>query len=86
MALTSSTNSFFNTVALRSIENPQMPRITPRSTAQSYLFQKVIPGGAIAPGTQRMPLGCPTSIPCLTPNEITIIEEWILDGAPPPIP
>jgi hypothetical protein len=82
MALTTSTNSFFNTVALRSIENPQMPRITPRSTAQSYLFQKIIPGGAIAPGTERMPQGGPF----LSASEITIIENWILNGAPPPIP
>jgi hypothetical protein len=82
MALTTSTNSFFNTVALRSIENPQMPRITPRSTAQSYLFQKIIPGGAIAPGTARMPLVGPP----LSASEITIIENWILNGAPPPIP
>ena len=83
--LNTSTNSFFNTVALRSIENPQMPRITPGSTAQSYLYQKIIAGGAIAPGTQRMPLGC-SGATCLSVSEISIIENWILNGAPPPIP
>lgn len=85
MVLADSTNSFFNTVALRSIENPQMPRITPGSTAQSYLYQKIIPGGAIAPGTGRMPQGC-SGATCLSASEISIIENWILNGAPPPIP
>ena len=83
--LNTSTNSFFNTVAVRSVENPQMPRITPGNTAQSYLFQKIIPGGAIAPGTQRMPLGC-SGASCLSAAEISTIENWILNGAPPPIP
>jgi hypothetical protein len=85
LPLNSSTNSFFNTVALRSIENPQMPRITPGSTAQSYLYQKIIPGGTIAPGTQRMPQGC-SGATCLSASEISTIENWILNGAPPPIP
>lgn len=82
MELNNSTNSFFNTVALRSIENPQMPRITPGSLAQSYLYQKIIPNGAIAPGTVRMPQGGPF----LSDSEISIIENWILNGAPPPAP
>jgi hypothetical protein len=85
MMLTDSTNSFFNTVALRSIENPQMPRITPGNTAQSYLYQKIIPGGAIAPGTQRMPQGC-SGATCLSASEISTIGNWILNGAPPPTP
>ena len=83
--LNNSTNSFFSTVAVRSVENPQMPRITPGNTAQSYLFQKIIPGGAIAPGTGRMPLGC-SGASCLSASEISTIENWILNGAAPPIP
>ncbi|NOT55784.1 MAG: hypothetical protein HOP18_14385 [Deltaproteobacteria bacterium] len=85
LPLNNSTNSFFNTVALRSLENPQMPRITPGKTAQSYLFQKIIAGGAIAAGTQRMPPGC-SGATCLSASEISTIENWIINGAPPPIP
>ncbi len=84
LQLNNPTNSFFGTVALRSLENPQMPRITPGSTAQSYLYQKIIAGGAIAAGTQRMPLGC-TGTGCLSASEISTIENWIVNGAPPPI-
>jgi hypothetical protein len=80
LPLDSSTNSFLNTVALRSVENPQMPRITPGSTAQSYLYQKIIAGGTIFGA--RMPL---TGAP-LSASEINIIRDWILAGAPPPIP
>lgn len=80
LPLNTSTESFFSTVAVRSFENPLMPRITPGSTAQSYLFQKIIPGGNIIGA--RMPLVGPP----LTASEITIIENWILNGAPPPIP
>lgn len=83
LQLNNLTNSFFNTVALRSLENPQMPRITPGSTAQSYLFQKIIPGGNII--GERMPQGC-SGATCLSASEITTIENWILNGAPPPIP
>lgn len=80
LQLDNSTNSFLNTVALRSVENPQMPRITPGSTAQSYLYQKIIPAGTIIGA--RMPL---TGAP-LSTAEINIIRDWILAGAPPPIP
>jgi hypothetical protein len=83
MQLNNSTNSFFNTVALRSIENPLMPRITPGSTAQSYLYQKIIPAGTIVGA--RMPLGC-SGATCLSASEISTIENWIINGAPPPIP
>jgi hypothetical protein len=83
LQLNNSTNSFLNTVALRSIENSQMPRITPGSTAQSYLYQKIIAGGTIVGA--RMPLGC-SGATCLSASDISTIENWIINGAPPPIP
>ena len=82
MILNTSTNSFFNTVAVRSLESSQLLRVTPGDLNNSYLYQKVIAGGAIAAGTARMPLiNC-----CLSDAEINTIGNWILNGAPPPIP
>ena len=85
MNLTNSTASFFNTVAVRSLESAQVLRITPRDLTNSYLYQKIIDGGVIAPGTTRMPQGC-SGATCLSQAEIDIIGNWILNGAPPPIP
>lgn len=85
MNLTNSTNSFFSTVAVRSLESAQVLLITPRDLKNSYLYQKIIDGGAIAPMTLRMPQGC-SGANCLSQAEIDTIGNWILNGAPPPIP
>lgn len=86
MLLDTSTNAFFHTVAVRSLESPQTLRITPGDTTNSYLYQKIIAGGTIAPGTVRMPWGCPDTTPCLSTSEIDTIRDWIVNGAPPPSP
>ena len=57
-------------------------RINPGDDEASYLYQKIIAGGNIASGTQRMPLGGPF----LTDEQIDTIENWINAGAPPPQP
>jgi hypothetical protein len=85
LVLNTSTNSFFNTVARRSLESPQLLLVTPGDLTNSYLYQKVIDGGVIAPGTTRMPQGC-SGASCLSAAEINTLGTWILNGAPPPIP
>jgi hypothetical protein len=85
MDLRTSQASYFSSVAVRSLENGQLLRVTPRSLASSYLYQKIIAGGTIAAGTQRMPLGC-SGVTCLSQSEIDTIGNWILNGAPPPVP
>jgi hypothetical protein len=78
--------SYFNTVAMRSIEGGGALRVSPRDLTNSYLYQKVIAGGTIAAGTVRMPSGCPGTTPCLSETEVNTIGNWILNGAPPPAP
>jgi hypothetical protein len=86
MDLRTSQASYFSSVAVRSLESVQVLRVTPRSLTSSYLYQKIIPNGVIAAGTVRMPAGCPGTIPCLSDAEINTIGNWILNGAPPPVP
>jgi hypothetical protein len=85
MDLRTRQSSYFSSVAFRSLESSQVLRVTPRSLANSYLYQKIIAGGVIAAGTQRMPLGC-AGATCLSQSEIDTIGDWILNGAPPPAP
>jgi hypothetical protein len=77
-------NAQRNTVAIHSTEVPSLLLINPGRPATSYLYQKVIPNGDIAPGTGRMPPGCPDTTPCLSPQEIQAIEDFILHGAVAP--
>jgi hypothetical protein len=74
--------SFRNIVAVGSTEDFSRPRVSPGRAESSYLYQKIIPGGAIAPGTTRMPQGC-SGDNCLSASEIQIIADWINDGARP---
>ena len=76
-------NSWKNIVAMRSTEDPSRPRVSPGEDDNSYLYQKIIPNGNIAPGTLRMPQGC-SGDSCLTQQQIDTIEAWINDGARPP--
>ena len=75
-------NSWKNIVAVRSMEDPSRPRVSPGDDERSYLYQKIIPNGNIAPGTLRMPQGC-SGNNCLSQNDIDKIKAWINDGAPP---
>ncbi|MBW2264043.1 MAG: hypothetical protein JRG91_18935, partial [Deltaproteobacteria bacterium] len=53
-------------------------RIEPGSTADSYLWHKVI-------GTQSSVGGSGSTMPVggsLTPHELDLIERWIVAGAP----
>jgi len=78
-------SSWKSIVAVRSAEDPSRPRVSPGDAERSYLYQKVIPDGNIAPGTGRMPLGCGSQqFPCLSQQEIDAIAAWINDGARPP--
>ncbi|HEV8712793.1 MAG TPA: hypothetical protein VGX03_08210 [Candidatus Binatia bacterium] len=76
-------SSWKNIVAVRSTEDPSRPRVSPGDAERSYLYQKIIAGGDIAPGTSRMPQGCAGS-GCLSQDDIDKIEQWINDGARPP--
>jgi hypothetical protein len=77
----SSGNAFSNTVAVRSSELPTLLRVSPGDDIGSYLYQKIIPNGNIAPQTARMPLGC-SGNNCLSDTEIKAIQDWINAGAP----
>jgi hypothetical protein len=74
--------SFRNIVAVRSVEDLSRPRVSPGNAESSYLYQKIIPGGNIASGTARMPLGC-AGASCLSESDIQAIADWINDGARP---
>lgn len=74
--------AFRSLVAIKSMEMSSHFRINPGDDEASYLYQKIIAGGNIASGTQRMPLGGPF----LTEEQIDTIENWINAGAPPPQP
>ena len=76
-------NSWKNIVARGSAEDPSRPRVNPGDAERSYLYQKIIAGGDIAPGTSRMPFGC-SGNSCLSQDDIDKIEAWINDGARPP--
>ena len=71
--------AYANTVGGRSIELPSMPLVDPGHLNNRYLWHKVN-------GTQREVAGTgdimPPNVP-LFPNELRIIERWIVAGAPP---
>jgi len=77
----SSGNAFRNTVAVRTSEPSNLLRVSPGDDDGSYLYQKIIPNGNIAPQTARMPQGC-SGNNCLSDTEIKAIEDWINAGAP----
>jgi hypothetical protein len=78
-------NAFDKLVPIKSSEDDNRLRINPGDPNASYLYQKIIAGGDIAPGTSRMPQGC-SGATCLSDGEIETIENWINNGAPPPQP
>jgi hypothetical protein len=64
--------------------------VVPSMPAQSLLVQAVTGPGKITcnkkgGGTEmiaRMPDDCPTDRPCLTPEQIKLISDWVAAGAP----
>jgi hypothetical protein len=71
-------DSFNLLVGVPSTEVPSLMRVKPGDPDNSYIIQKL--EGHAAVGGQ-MPLGCPTSQPCLTTATIAFIRQWITDGA-----
>ena len=75
--------TFSSTVEVKSTEIPRLLRITPGKPNDSYLVQKIegIPGIA---GLQEPP-GCPgpplNGAQCLSVEDITVIRQWITEGA-----
>lgn len=63
-------------VGVRSNERPDLFRIEPGDPDQSYLVMKIEGSQGIVGG--RMPLGRPP----LSNNQITLVRDWVLDGAP----
>ena len=65
-------------VGVKSIESP-LPRVQPGDLTKSYLYHKLRGSFAVVGGTGvQMPLGT-TGLP---EEEIALIEDWILSGAP----
>lgn len=73
----------FKNLITQSAEDASRLRVNPGNATASYLFQKIIANGNIAPDTLRMPQGCSGSS-CLSDVEINTIKNWIDEGAPPP--
>ena len=73
-------SSFANIVNVASLEQTSLLRIKPNDAANSYLIQK-IEGVNLAPGTSRMPQGCPQSQACLDQATIDMFKAWVNQGA-----
>jgi hypothetical protein len=75
--------AFKELVPTKSTQVPTQLQVAPGDFSSSYLYQKVIAGGAIASGTKRMPPDC-SGDACLSDTQIETIKTWITAGAPPP--
>lgn len=75
--------AFKELVPVKSTQTPSQLQVAPGDFSASYLYQKVIAGGAIASGTKRMPPDC-SGDTCLSSSQIDVIKAWITAGAPPP--
>lgn len=67
--------AYANIVNVPSLQNFQMPLITPKNPDQSYLFQKLLPDGNYF--NDRMPKNRAP----LAEGNISLIRTWILEGA-----
>lgn len=63
-------------VNVASVEVPELMRVEPGNSEDSYLYIKIVGGDRIAPGTLPMPIGRD-----LTAEQIGLVEEWIDSGA-----
>jgi hypothetical protein len=71
--------SYAQLVGVKSTE-VNLLRVKRGDTDHSYLVRK-IEGGPNISGLP-MPQGCPTALPCLTPDEVQAIRQWITECAP----
>lgn len=71
-----------NVQAVQDTAAPILDRIEPGDPEASFLIHK-IQGTHTAAGGRggRMPAGCPGSRACLTPEEIQLIRQWVVEGA-----
>jgi hypothetical protein len=76
-----------NVPAVRDTVAPILDRIEPEDPEASFLIHK-IQGTQTAVGGEgagaRMPFNCPVvdpPRPCLTPEEIQLIRQWVVEGA-----
>jgi hypothetical protein len=67
--------SYANTVGRASSQMPQLARVTPGDSANSYLYRKITGAGITG---DRMPQGGPF----LTDSQIKLVRDWIRRGAP----
>ncbi|MFQ5654146.1 MAG: hypothetical protein ACE5GW_05395 [Planctomycetota bacterium] len=83
-------DAFGNIVGVPAVELPAMNRISPGDPDNSYLWHKIngtqvglmpctLPGGDCG---SQMPPPLPFTIP-LEPEDLILIEQWILEGANP---
>lgn len=75
--------AFKELVPAASTQDLNQLQVAPGDFAASYLYKKVIAGGAIASGTKRMPPDC-SGDTCLSSAQIDVLKAWITAGAPPP--
>ena len=66
-------------VGVKSTEQALL-RVKKGDPDKSYLVLKIENGPGISGG--NMPLGCPTTMPCLAPDEIQAIRLWVTECAP----
>jgi hypothetical protein len=71
--------SYGQLVGVKSTEQPKLFRVKKGAPDQSYLVQKIEGAPGISGGV--MPLGCPTAMPCLTPDQMQAIRQWITECA-----
>jgi hypothetical protein len=73
-------HTFASIVNVASIEQPNLLRIKPNDSANSYLVQKI--QGAPGITGSRMPFGCgSTTNPCLDATVINQVITWVNQGA-----
>ena len=71
--------SYGQLVGVKSTETPLL-RVKKGEPNKSYLVLKV--EGAPGISGLMMPSGCPTTMPCLTPDQMLAIRQWITECAP----
>lgn len=68
-------DAYSNIVNVPAVQNSQLMRIEPGNPDDSYLVRKIQGSGIVA---NRMPLGGPP----LSQEEIQMIRQWVIEGAP----
>lgn len=68
--------AFGETVDVPSVQVPELMRVEPGNSEDSYLYIKITGGDRMAPGTFQMPIGSE-----LSDDQIRLVREWIDAGA-----